>query len=172
VVIGIEKHLKVEVNRQKSGSGPSDESSLLGFRLHGDGQIGVARKAIEQLKSKVREQWEARQNLSSRELRDPWEAYIRGWWNDFELADWRREVEELSGWIRRHMRKGFWQRWKTPQGRLKALRRLGVKGRALGHAWCASGAMAKHVALNHSLNNRTFHHYGDIIPWNFAVAAS
>ena len=45
VVRWIEKHLKVEVNREKSGSGPSDESSLLGFRLQGDGRIGVAPKA-------------------------------------------------------------------------------------------------------------------------------
>ncbi len=29
--------------------------------------------------------------------------YIDGWWNYFELADWRREVENLSGWIRRHV---------------------------------------------------------------------
>jgi RNA-directed DNA polymerase len=173
VVKWMEKHLKVEVNREKSGSGPSDESSLLGFRLHGDGRIGVAPKAIEKLKSKVREQWDARQNWSSQELREQWEAYIRGWWNYFELADWRREVEDLSGWIRRHMRKCFWQRWKTPQGRLNALRRLGVKGRALGNAWCAKGAwaMAQHVVLNHSLNNRTLNKYGYIIPWNFAAAA-
>jgi RNA-directed DNA polymerase len=172
VVRWIEKHLKVEVNREKSGSGPSDESSLLGFRLQGDGRIGVAPKAIEQLKSQVRAQWDARQNWSSQERRDQWAAYIRGWWNYFELADWRREVEDLSGWIRRHMRKYFWQRWKTPRGRLNALRSLGVKGRALGNAWCATGAwaMAKHVVLNHSLNNRTLNTYGYIIPWNFVAA--
>ena len=29
------------------------------------------------------------------------------------------------------MRKCFWQRWKTPRGRRNALKRLGVKGRAL-----------------------------------------
>ena len=136
VVKWIEKHLKVEVNGEKSGSGPSDESSLLGFRLHGDGRIGVAPKAIEKLKSKVREQWDARQNWSSQELREQGEAYIRGWWNYFELADWRREVEDLSGWIRRHMRKCFWQRWKTPRGRLNALRRLGSKA----EPWATPGA--------------------------------
>ena len=32
---GPEKQLKVEVNRDKSGSGPSEGSSLLGFGLYG-----------------------------------------------------------------------------------------------------------------------------------------
>ena len=131
VIAWIEKHLKVPVNGEKSGSGPTDESALLGFRLYSDGRIGVSPKSIERMKGKVRQLWEARQNLTSEQLREQWRRYISGWWNYFQLADWRREVEDLSGWIRRHMRKCFWQRWKTPRGRLKALRRLGVKGRAL-----------------------------------------
>jgi len=111
VTAWIEKHLKVEVNRAKSRSGPSDQSALLGFRLYAAGRIGVAPKAVERMKAKVRELWDARQSLTSEQLRDHWRRYIRGWWNYFELADWRREVEDLTGWIRRHMRKCFWLRW-------------------------------------------------------------
>jgi len=172
IVHWIEKHLKVEVNREKSGSGPSDQSSLLGFRLYEDGRIGIAPKSIKNLKGRVRELWEARQNRTSKELRDQWQRYIRGWWNYFKLADWRREVEDLSGWIRRHMRKCFWLRWKTPRGRLNALRRLGVRGRGLGNAWCCRGAwaMARHYVLHQALKNRTLHRYGLIIPWEFAAA--
>lgn len=174
VVEWIEKHLKVEVNREKSGSGPCDRSSLLGFRLYSDGRIGVAPKAIDKLKGKVRELWDARQSLTSEQLRDQWTAYIRGWWNYFQLADWRREVQDLSGWIRRHMRKCFWQRWKTPRGRLNALKRLGVKGRRLGNAWCAKGAwsMARHFVLQESLKNKTLEKYGLIIPWSLAAAGN
>jgi RNA-directed DNA polymerase len=174
VVKWIEKHLKVEVNREKSGSGPCDRSGLLGFRLYSDGRIGIAPKAIDKLKGKVRELWDARQSLTSGQLRDQWIAYIRGWWNYFQLADWRREVQDLSGWIRRHMRKCFWQRWKTPRGRLNALKKLGVKGRALGNAWCAKGAwpMARHFVLQQSLKNKTLEKYGLIIPWSFAAAGN
>jgi hypothetical protein len=32
-------------------------------------------------------------------MRDQWQSNIRGWWNYFKLADWRREVEDLSGGI-------------------------------------------------------------------------
>jgi RNA-directed DNA polymerase len=167
VIAWIEKHLKVEVNRDKSGSGPSDDSALLGFRLYADGRIGVAPKAIERMKDKVRELWDARQSLTSNQLRDQWRRYIRGWWNYFALADWRREVENLTGWIRRHMRKCFWLRWHHPRGRLNTLKRLGVRGRALGNAYCSKGAwaMALHPTLQQALKNITLQRYGFIIPW-------
>lgn len=145
----LEKELGLEVNREKSGTGPSGGSSLLGFRLYEDGRIGISPKAIARLKERVRDCWEARQSKTSEQMREQWQRYIRGWWNYFELADWRREVENLSGWIRRHMRKCFWLRWHHPRGRFNALRRLGVRGRALGVARSGRGAwaLAHHVTL-------------------------
>lgn len=168
----IEKHLKVPVNREKSGSGPTDENALLGFRLGRDGGVSVAPKAIAKLKAKVRRLWDARQNLTSRGLRDQWAAYIRGWWEYFRIADSGHEPYDLSGWIRRHIRKCFWLRWKTPKGRVNALRRLGVKGRALGIAYTGLGAwrVARTRVMHQALSNRTLKRYGFIIPWDFAGA--
>jgi len=172
VIAWIEKHLQVEVNRDKSGSGPSDQSGLLGFRLYADGRIGVAPKTVERLKAKVRELWEGRQSLTSEQLRDQWQRYIRGWWHYFELTDWRREVTDLSGWMRRHMRKCFWLRWHHPKGRLNALKRLGVRGQTLGNAYCARGAwaMARHPCVQQALNNATLQRYGFILPWTLTAA--
>lgn len=172
VVKWIEKHLKIPTNRDKSGSGPVDESSLLGFRLYSDGRIGASPQAIKKLKCKVRELWDARQSLTSKQLRDQWRRFIVGWWNYFKLADWRREVKDLSGWIRRHMRKCFWLRWKTPRGRINALKRLGVKGRALGIGYTGLGAwrVARLWAMNQALSNKTLKRYGFIIPWDSAEA--
>jgi RNA-directed DNA polymerase len=170
IVNWLERNLKIEVNREKSGSGPSEESSLLGFRLYEDGRIGVAPKSIGKLKAKVRELWEARQSLTSEQLRSQWQQYICGWWNYFKFADWRREVQNLSGWIRRHMRKCFWLRWKTLKGRYNALKRLGVKGRSLGNASSGKGAwaMARHPVLHQALKNKTLEEHGLIIPWQIA----
>lgn len=172
VISWIEKNLKVEVNREKSGSGPTDQTSLLGFRCYSDGSLGVSPKAIKRLKGKVRNLWEARQNLTSKQLRNQWKRYITGWWNYFQLADRLWEVRDLSGWIRRHIRKCFWQRWRTPQGRRNALRRLGVKGRALGNCYSGRGAwsMATHWVAHQALSNRRLHRHGFIIPWDFAAA--
>ena len=172
VAAWIEKHLKVPVNREKSGSGPTDESALLGFRLGRDGGVSVAPKAVEKLKAEVRRLWDARQSLTSAELRDQWAAYIRGWWEYFRLADSGYEPHDSSGWIRRHMRKCFWLRWKTPKGRVNALRRLGVKGRAVGIAYTGLGAwaVAQSRPLHQALNKATLNRYGLIIPWELAGA--
>ena len=174
VIKWLKKTLGLEVNRQKSGSGPCSQSALLGFRLYEEGQIGIAPKAIEKLKAKVREHWEARQNKTSNQLRDQWQRYIRGWWNYFKLADRRWEVADLSGWIRRHMRKCFWLRWHGPKGRRRALRKLGVRGRGLGMAYSGRGAwpLAKHVTIQQALKTRVLKRYGFIIPWEFAKAGN
>lgn len=167
VIAWIEKHLKLEVNRDKSGSGPSDQSGLLGFRLYPDGRIGVAPKTVARLKARVRALWDARQSLTSEQLREQWQRYIRGWWNYFQLADRRWEVDALTGWTRRHMRKCFWLRWHNSAGRRHALQRLGIRGRALGLAASARGAwaMARHPCLNQALSNHTLQRHGFIIPW-------
>jgi hypothetical protein len=131
VVAWREKHLKLEVNREKSGVGTSGGNSLLWFRIFDDGRVGVSPKAIGKLKDRVRQMWDARQSLASEELRDQWQRYICGWWNHFQLADRRWEVTDLGWWIRRQMRKCFWLRWKTPRGRINQMGRLGVKGRPI-----------------------------------------
>lgn len=153
VIDWIERNLKVPVNREKSGSGPTDQSALLGFRLDAGGHISVSPKSVMKLKAKVRTLWDARQSLTSVQLRDQWQQFIRGWWNYFRIAESGYEVQDLSGWIRRHIRKCFWIRWKTPRGRINTLRRLGVRGRALGIAYTGLGpwAVARHWAMHQAL---------------------
>lgn len=124
----IEKHLKVPVNRAKSGIGRSGGSQLLGFTIEEKGETRIAEKSLTRFREKVRELWDARQNLTSKQLRDQWQRYVTGWWNYYRLTDHLWDVENQSGWIRRHMRKCFWLRWHSPRGRINALKRLGVRG--------------------------------------------
>ena len=174
VVAWIEKNLKVPVNREKSGAGPSGHSALLGFRLYEDGRVGVSPRAIEKMKSQVRKIWDANHGRRDEEQRQRWRRYIDGWWNYFHRAQWRREVTDLSGWIRRHIRKYYWQRWKTPRGRLNALRRLGVGPRALGNAYCRRGAwaMSRHVTVQQALKSRWINQQGLGLPWEPSNARS
>jgi len=166
----LKKHLDLEINEDKSGAGPSSGSQLLGFRIHASGAVSIAPKALQKLKEKVRQLWDARQSLTSHELREQWQRYIGGWWNYFRYANWQGGVKKLSGWIRRHMRKCFWQRWHNRAGRRAALKRLGVKGRALGVAGCRRGAwlMARHIVVNQALKTRTLNQYGFALPWALA----
>lgn len=170
VVKWIEAELKVEVNRDKSGTGPSQETQLLGFRIHRDGEVSIGPPALKRLKAKVRAIWERRRHRTEDELKACWRSYIEGWWNYFRYANWRAAVHRLSGWIRRHMRKYFWQRWHNPKGRANALRRLGVRGRRVGVAWCRHGAwpMARHVVVQQALPNARLERAGFGLPWALA----
>lgn len=167
ITVWLKKNLDLEVNQDKSGSGPTDNSSLLGFRIDQDGNAGIAPKAVKRLKERVRQLWDARQSLTSTELRTQWRQYIIGWWNYFGYANTRGELEKLTGWTRRHMRKCFWQRWHNRQGRYNSLYRLGIRGRGLGVAGCRRGAwrMAIHVTVNQALKTRVLDRFGFIIPW-------
>lgn len=166
----LRKQLDLEVNEDKSGAGKSDESQLLGFRIHREGNIAPAPKSIARLKQRVKELWDARQSITLPELRKQWQEYIHGWWNYFSLANWSWEVHKLSGWIRRHMRKYFWLRWHNRQGRSNALYRLGVRGRALGVAGCRRGAwpMARHVTVQQALQTARLNQNGWYLPWELA----
>lgn len=172
VIEWLEKELGLETNREKSGTGPSGQGSLLGFRLYEDGRIGVSPKTVERLKEQVRRCWDGQQSKTSGQLRDQWRRYLDGWWNYFRLANWRREVTDLSGWMRRHMRKCFWLRWHHPRGRYRALWRLGVRGRRLGLARSALGAwaLANHVIVKQALKTATLNHYGFHLPWEREAA--
>ena len=166
----IEEELRIEVNHDKSGTGSSHSTQLLGFRIHREGNVSVAPKALERLKERVREIWERRGHRTEDELKTRWKSYIKGWWNYFGYANWRREVHSLGGWIRRHMRKYFWQRWHNPHGRANALRRLGVRGRGVGVAWSRRGAwpMARHVVVQQALKTVRLNRAGYGLPWELA----
>lgn len=167
----IGKHLRLEVNATKSGVGRPWERKFLGFRINPKGQIEVAPRSLERFQDRVRELWRSCQSLSSQELRDRWWVYLKGWWNYFQLAEERRDIFDLDGWIRRHMRKCFWLRWHDRRGRLRALRRLGLKGRQLKVASSSRGAwrIAASPSLHTALSNALLRRYRLWVPSDLAA---
>jgi len=167
----ISKHLRLEVNATKSGVGRPWERKFLGFRINAKGQIEVAPRSVERFQDRVRELWRSCQSLSSNELRDRWCAYLKGWWNYFQLAEERRHFMDLEGWIRRHIRKCFWLRWHNQRGRLRALRQLGLKGRQLKVAASSRGAwrIAASPSLHTALSNAVLRRYRLWVPSDLAA---
>jgi len=166
----IQEHLRLQVNPDKSGTGRVWERKFLGFRLDREGRIGVAPESVERFKQKVREMWNARQSLSSNQLRDGWNRYVRGWWNYYRRAEVREPVFRLEGWIRRHIRKCFWLRWHNRWGRERALRRCGLRGRMLKVAFSSRGAwyLAGGGSLQTALSNSMLRRYGFVVPSQLA----
>jgi group II intron reverse transcriptase/maturase len=167
----IEKHLRLKVNATKSGVGRPWERQFLGFTINPKGQIEVAPRSVTRFRNKVREMWRSCQSLSSNELRDRWRAYIRGWWTYYGLAEERRNVFRLEGWIRRHIRKCFWLRWHDWHGRLRKLRKLGLSGRPLKVAHSSRGAwrIAGSPSIQTALNNRMLRRWGFVMPSDLAA---
>lgn len=167
----MEKHLRLKVNPAKSGTGRVWERKFLGFRLDRERRIGVAPESVERFKAKAREMWRVNQSRTSNELRDAWLSYLRGWWGYFRLAEVRRPIFRLEGWIRRHIRKCFWLRWHSSTGRERALRRFGLHGRMLKVAFSSRGAwhLARTGSLNTALSNAVLRRYGFLMPSDLAV---
>ena len=162
----IKKHLRLEVNATKSGVGRPWERKFLGFTINPKGQIEVASKSVERFEQKVRELWRSCQSLSSSELRDRWRAYVRGWWAYYGLAERRRNVFGLEGWIRRHIRKCFWERWHDWRGRRRKRRQLGLSERLAQVAHSGRGAwrMAASPSLQTALSNAVLRRWGFVMP--------
>jgi group II intron reverse transcriptase/maturase len=165
------KHLRLEVNATKSGVGRPWERKFLGFRINPQGKIEVAPKSVERFKTKVRELWRSCQSRTSEQLRDTWCAYVRGWWNYYRLAEERRNIFGLEGWIRRHIRNCFWLRWHDWRGRLRNLRKLGLSGRLLkvAHSSKGSWCIARTPSLQMALSNAVLRRYRFWTPSDLAA---
>jgi RNA-directed DNA polymerase len=167
----IEKHLRLKVNEAKSGTGRVWERKFLGFRLNRKLQIGIAPESIERFKARVRELWRSCQSKTSKQLRDAWQSFIRGWWGYYQLVEDRQSIFRLEGWIRRHIRKLFWLRWHNKKGRERKLRSLGVKGQLLKVASSVRGAwrIAAAQAMQSALTNAVLRAKGFLMPSDLAA---
>ena len=162
--------LRLEVNAKKSGIGRVWERKFLGFILTVALFIAVSPQALARFKDQVRSKWDARQALSSEQLRDAWSNYQRGWWAYYGRAEKRYSITSLSGWIRRHIRKCFWQRWHSASGRKAALARLKIppSRRDIAHSSRGAWSMGRHPVLCEALSNRVLAHHGFITPSDLA----
>ena len=165
----IETTLKLPVNLDKSGYDRPWKRQFLGYQPTEECALRPAPKKIEVLKDHVREYFSNKTSLSSKDLCRIWKRYITGCCNYYKLANARYWRANLSGWIRRHMRKCFWQRWHTASTRGKRLKQLGVSPWKLkkvslwGNAWRSSRLPSMHTALK----NKTLVKYGLLTPSDF-----
>ncbi len=86
---------------------------------------------------------------------------LRGWAAYFKLAETKRALEELDGWLRRKLRCILWRQWKRPYTRAKNLMKAGLREeRALRSAfnqrgpWWNSGASHMNHAFSKSFFDR------------------
>lgn len=167
----IAKHLKLRVNPNKSGTGRPWHGKFLGFRINSDGQIKLAAASLEKLKDQVRNYWDNQNRQPLEERIKEWQQYIRGWNAYFGACLKYPLTRATEGWIRRHMRKYFWQRWHNKRGRMNALKRLKAKPYHQHQTSVSVGAwrMARSPMLNTVLNNARLKRWGLWVPSDFVT---
>jgi group II intron reverse transcriptase/maturase len=164
VVHFIETKLKLKVNQQKSGVRHCSTVKFLGYTLLEKGDIRIADKSIDRLKTKVREITKRSRGVNFEELIGELNEVIIGWTNYFRLANkWLSTLRDLDGWIRRKLRcyklKQCGRRYTT----YKFLRRLGI---AEGTSWnvvmYSQGwwDMTRKVAVNQAMSVSWFANQG------------
>jgi hypothetical protein len=165
-----ERHLRLQVNATKSGVGRTWERKFLGFRLNRERQIEVAPESLERFKTKVREKWRSCQSVTSNQTTGHLAAIYTRLVGYYQLAENRRSIFRLEGWIRRHIRKCFWLRWHKPEGKERRLRSLGIGGRRLKVAQSNRGAwhLAGTGSLQSALSNAKLRRYGFLMASDLA----
>lgn len=155
----IEKHLKLEVNREKSGVRKHDQTTYLGFRFKGKKKVRIiwTQDAFDDFKYQIKRltgrSWFVSMKYRMRRLA----AYIRGWMQYYGISQYYRPIPELDEWLRRRVRMCYLKQWRLKRTRMNELLKRGVERKTAKRFifiergwWYLAGLLASH----HGLNNK------------------
>ncbi len=124
----IEKKLKLRVNKDKTSVSYISRVNFLGYGFYpskGGMKFRVHKKSIVRMKKRIREITSRRRGISYEVLKRELKQYVVGWTNYFKLADMKKILIEIDGWLRRRLRMFIWKRWKKIKTRYRRLKQLG-----------------------------------------------
>lgn len=159
ITIFLETRLKLTVNQEKSAVDRPWNRQFLGYGMtnHRTPKIKTGEKAVERLKSKLREISRKGRGRNLRRIIEEVTPILRGWSNYFKLSGVKKPFEELDSWFRRKLRCILWRQWKRPYTRAKKLMQRGLsEARAWRSAlnkrgpWWNSGASHMNQAFDKS----------------------
>ncbi|MHA4806846.1 group II intron reverse transcriptase/maturase [Flavitalea flava] len=144
------KELKLKVNGEKSKVSRPEQSALLGFsfyRKKDKWEIRIAPKSLKRIKEKIRAATSRKDPTKVTEKIKKMEAFIVGWVNYFLIARAKEVMRNLDSMARHRLRMGIWKQWKTPQARMKNLRKLGIS-KSQYYQWGKSSTSYCRIANN------------------------
>lgn len=160
----IEKKLKLKVNRAKSGVRHCSDVKFLGYTIMAKGEIRVADKSIERLKSKIKEVTRRNRGISFTLVIKELNQVITGWSNYFRLANaWLSEFRDLDAWIRRKLRCYRLKQCGKRYTIFKFLHNLNIPEQKCWNAIMYSQGwwqLSKKVAVGHAMNLNWFSQQG------------
>jgi RNA-directed DNA polymerase len=152
----LEKVLRLRINTQKSAVARPWERKFLGysFSWHSQPRLRIRPESVQRLTSRVRELMRQGRGRSLTHTIKTLNPLLRGWIGYFRLAQNKRLLEDLDGWVRRRLRCLLWRQWRRAHTRERKLVELGLdRQRAWQSAMNGRGpwwnAGASH--MNHAL---------------------
>jgi RNA-directed DNA polymerase len=124
----LEERLKLTVNQEKSAVDRPWNRIFLGYGMtnHRTPKLKVGGKALERLKSKLREISRKGRGRNLKRVIEEITPILRGWSNYFKLSEVKKPFDDLDGWIRRKLRCILWRQWKRSFTRATKLMQRGL----------------------------------------------
>jgi group II intron reverse transcriptase/maturase len=158
----ITQKLKLKVNETKSRVAEAWYIKYLGCSFtmrRGHSRIRIHSKSYGKFKGRIRELTRRRRGRSLAQVIKELNAFTRGWWNYFSIAETRSQLPALRGWIFRRLRALVWHHWKNPRTRVRHLCGAGVlpdRARTTGNARKKAWRMSRNDTVQYALPNGYF----------------
>jgi RNA-directed DNA polymerase len=127
----LEQRLRLKVNAEKSGVAHPAHRVFLGYSVHSSRSRGVrlkvSAKAVKRLRGNLKAVFRRGRGRHLLKVIKELNLILRGWLNYYRHIGVTGILQELDGWIRRHLRKILWRQWKRVFTRAKMLMRLGLE---------------------------------------------
>ena len=123
----LEKDLKLTVNQNKTHIAHSDDGvKFLGVDIH-SGYTRIQEKKLKVLIMKVRQITKRNQGVNLESVIRKLNPVLRGFANYFKIANCKRVLKRLMGWVRRRLRSIQLKQWKKSTKLHRRLKQLGYK---------------------------------------------
>ncbi len=129
ITIFLEACLKLRVNQDKSGVDRPWKRKFLSYTVCGrkySVRLKVAPQVVIRFKRDIKGVLRRGRGRNLCRIVDELNPKLRGWMIYFRYIGVKGLLQELDGWIRRHLRKILWRQWKRPATRAKRLIRFGL----------------------------------------------
>ena len=122
------ERLKLKVNEAKSAVAPPWERKFLGYSLswHNEPRLRIAGSSYQRLRQRVRGVLKGATGRKLSRVIEELNPVLRGWAAYSKLAQTKKALEELDGWIRHKLRCILWRQWKRSYTRAKNLMKAGL----------------------------------------------
>jgi RNA-directed DNA polymerase len=153
------RKLRLKVNATKSAVARPSTRKFLGFSFSEGAHPKriIAKQAVERFRRRVVELTGRNRGISLQRMIGELSEYLKGWIGYFGFCEWRSDLRDLDGWIRRRLRCAAWKQWQTGRRRYGELRRRGVKAdlaKTIAGSSLGPWHMSHNIAMSQALSNR------------------